>query len=102
MNFGVFLKVFVTGLVYIFNYINPSVYSQERDTILCIGLGTIQPKPKDKMATPKKPSLFAQRMLNSKLKIKSGAGDAALPVKVTGPDITRSFGKYRMCVLVVI
>lgn len=42
------------------------------------------------MATPKKPSLFAQRMLNAKLKIKS---DAALPGNIAGPVISRSFGK---------
>lgn len=45
------------------------------------------------MATPKKPSLFAQRMLNSKLKIKSDVGDSALPKNIAGPVISRCFGK---------
>lgn len=45
------------------------------------------------MATPKKQSLFAQRMLNAKLKVKSDVGDSALPVNIAGPVISRCFGK---------
>lgn len=51
------------------------------------------------MATPKKPSLFAQRMLNSKLKIKSDVGDSALPANIAGPVISRCFGKQRIYIL---
>lgn len=51
------------------------------------------------MATPKKQSLFAQRMLNAKLKVKSDVGDSALPVNIAGPVISRCFGKQRIYIL---
>lgn len=50
------------------------------------------------MATPKKPSLFAQRMSNARLRIKS---DTAVPLNVADPVISRYFGKLRLCILVM-